>query len=247
MKNLALALALALALSGASAVSAQSIAQKVKETGNGTLHLMFESKPGVCGDGRGSISIHSDGEQDWNYRRCEPGPVRVDLSVADGVVTTMRTYVGGHYPEPEFRVGTHAAVSYLLDLAQHATPSVAKKAIFPAMLADSVEPWPQIIAVAKDQNVDREVRKSAIFWLGQGAGDKATEGLKSFLSDDDVEVRKSAVFGLSQLRDNAGVDALIEIAKTNKNPEVRKSALFWLGQKNDPRVLALYEDILLKK
>lgn len=244
-----LACACALALAGAGAAQAQSIAQHVKETGNGTVHLMFASKPGTCGDGRGSISMNNDEHEngnDWNYYKCEPGPARVDLEVANGAVTGIRTYVGGTYPQPHYNVSTHAAVDYLIDLAQHADPRIGKKAVFPAMIADSVEPWPQMLALARDQNVALEVRKSAIFWLGQSAGDKATAGLKSLLSDDDVEVKKSVVFALSQLRDNQGVDALIDIARTNKDPAVRKSALFWLGQKNDPRVLALYEDILIK-
>ena len=66
------------------------------------------------------------------------------------------------------------------------------------------------------------------------------------LTDEDLEVRKSAVFALSQLKGDAGVVALIDVVKNSKDPEVRKNALFWLGQKNDPRVLAMFEDILLK-
>jgi hypothetical protein len=41
-----------------------------------------------------------------------------------------------------------------------------------------------------------------------------------------------------------GVPKLIEVAKTNRNPEVRKQAMFWLGQSNDPRALDFFEQVL---
>ena len=40
--------------------------------------------------------------------------------------------------------------------------------------------------------------------------------------------------------------ALIRIAKSHRSPEVRKNAMFWLGQTNDPRAVALFEEILTK-
>jgi hypothetical protein len=43
------------------------------------------------------------------------------------------------------------------------------------------------------------------------------------------------------------VPILIRIAKTNKDPEIRRRALFWLGQSDDPRALALFEEILTKR
>jgi HEAT repeat protein len=52
------------------------------------------------------------------------------------------------------------------------------------------------------------------------------------------------VFALSQRSGNEGVPALLRIARTNPDPELRKTALFWLGQSEDPRALALFEEIL---
>ena len=40
--------------------------------------------------------------------------------------------------------------------------------------------------------------------------------------------------------------ALIQIARSNRDREVRKKAFFWLGQTNDPRALALFEEVLTK-
>jgi hypothetical protein len=45
-------------------------------------------------------------------------------------------------------------------------------------------------------------------------------------------------------RKTEGVPALLRIARSNPDPELRKTALFWLGQSEDPRALALFEEIL---
>jgi len=97
--------------------------------------------------------------------------------------------------------------------------------------------------------VPHETRRSAVFWLGQAAGDAATRGLTELVDDSSVEleVKESAVFALSQLRRDQGVPALIRIARTHASPGVRKKALFWLGQSEDPRALALFEEILTER
>jgi len=42
------------------------------------------------------------------------------------------------------------------------------------------------------------------------------------------------------------VPALIRIAKENKDPDLRRKAIFWLGQSDDPRALALFEELLTR-
>ncbi|HEX6007016.1 MAG TPA: HEAT repeat domain-containing protein, partial [Burkholderiales bacterium] len=104
-----------------------------------------------------------------------------------------------------------------------------------------------LLRIAKNDNVARETRKSAIFWVGQEVAEEATRHLKDVVTDrGDLEVRKSAIFALSQQRTGDAVGALIEIARTNPEKELRKSAFFWLGQSDDPRVMAMFEDILLR-
>ena len=44
--------------------------------------------------------------------------------------------------------------------------------------------------------------------------------------------------------DPAAVGHLIQIARTEKDPELRKMALFWLSQTDDPRATKLLEDLL---
>src|SRR5262249_20311322 len=102
--------------------------------------------------------------------------------------------------------------------------------------------------IAKADNVTRKTRRSAVFWLGQAAGDAATRGLNDLVNDGDAdhEVRESAVFALSQRPHDEGVPALIRIAKENKDPDLRRKAIFWLGQPAAPRALSLFEELLPK-
>ena len=52
---------------------------------------------------------------------------------------------------------------------------------------------------------------------------------------------------MSQSEDDAAIDVLIRIVRTNEDAEVVRAALFWLGQSGDPRALDLIEEILIGK
>jgi HEAT repeat protein len=103
-----------------------------------------------------------------------------------------------------------------------------------------------LVRLARRGSVD--VRKDALFWLSQRAGDKAVEAIAEAVHEDpEIEVKKQAVFALSQLPADEGVPLLIELAETHEVPQVRKQAFFWLGQSGDPRAIALFERVLLGK
>lgn len=104
---------------------------------------------------------------------------------------------------------------------------------------------PTLIPLARS-NKNRSVRRQAIFWLGQKAGDKAAGELRRSVDEDpDADVRQHAVFAISQLPRERGVPILIDLVKTHKSAEVRKKAMFWLAQTDDPRAIDLIESILL--
>lgn len=105
---------------------------------------------------------------------------------------------------------------------------------------------PELVALAR-RDPDTEVRKHAIFWLGQKAGEKAEAELRRFVDEDsDEDVKERAVFAISQLPTDRSVPLLIDLAKNHKNATVRKRAIFWLSQTGDPRAIDLLESILLK-
>jgi hypothetical protein len=227
---------------------AQTLAPRIAAVGSGTVRLSFAARPGVCGDGLHNIRV-KDGNDEWE-EDCEPQPVRVALQVHNRRVTEIRSYVGGRW-----RSGVSAtdlgtvrpqdAAAYFIFLAEH-DGGVSGDPLLPATLADSITIWPALLRLARTPAVRPETRRTAVFWLGEAAGAAAARTLDSIAGDSagDRDVRKQAVFALSQRSGNEGVPALLRIARTNPDPELRKTALFWLGQSEDPRALALFEEIL---
>ena len=249
-------------------LQAQGIAGRIAQVKGGTVRLSFAARADVCGNGGGSISTgnarrtmtsagvggytttrHNEWEDD-----CEAGPVRVAIDIADGKPIAMRTYVGGRW-----RAGTDVtdlgtvsvkeAVDYLLDDLARREGKVAGDAIFPTTIADSTVVWPRLLALAKDGSRSRNVRTQAVFWVSQAAGDKATAGLVEVVGDAaaDQDVRLQAVFALSQRPKDEGIPALLDVARNSKDPKIRKQSIFWLGQSGDPRAIAYFESVLVKK
>lgn len=248
---------------------AQSLAERVARAPAGqTVAFAFAARPGVCGDGHNIVHVGSEspryvdlangrraiitshGRQTIRGQTCEFGPVRIEVRRDGRAIDALKTKVGGSTAPGALDLGTVTpadATAFLLDdVARTASSDPASDAIFAATLGEGVDPWPQLLGIARDEGLAEKVRKSAVFWVGQAAGARATEGLRGFIDDasGDVEVRESAVFALSQRPNDEAVPALIAIAKTSPEPELRKSAFFWLGQSNDPRAIDLFEEIL---
>jgi len=257
---------IALTLAVLALVQQQPLERRVAGAPDGSVRFSFAAKPGVYGNGRNMISwdcdkgnCHNrqvdgnwDDHDDWDMP-CDSGPVRVALTKSSGRITDLRVYVGGEWRPSTTAtdlgtVGTKDAATYLLALALKDESRASEKAIFPAVLADSVTIWPDLLKVAKADNVSQKVKRSAVFWLGQAAGDAATRGLTDLIDDGgtDREVRETAVFALSQRPRDEGVPALIRIARQNKDPDLRRKAIFWLGQSDDPRALSLFEELLTR-
>ncbi|UCG89057.1 MAG: HEAT repeat domain-containing protein [Gemmatimonadota bacterium] len=231
-------------------IASQSIADRVSAVRDGQVRLSFTAREGVCGNGR-NINTHHDTD-DWESW-CEPGPVRVAIGIRGRQIVDVDTYVGGRWRARDNvtdlgMVPAPDAAAYLLSLAQSERGAASREAIFPATLADSAVIWPQLLELAKDRNKPRETRKAAVFWLGQAAGEAATEGLGEIVYDDsgDGEIRESAIFALSQLDDDAGVPILIDIVRQHPDPNLKRNAIFWLGQSGDPRAIALFEELLVR-
>ena len=126
--------------------------------------------------------------------------------------------------------------------------SLKKQIIFAMQLNKAREATLELIAIAKS-DAEPEVRKQAVFWLGQKASAESVKALQDIVEakDDAAGLKDQAVFAISQLPKDRSVPLLIDIAKTNASPSVRKKAIFWLGQTGDEAALKFFEDILLKK
>jgi HEAT repeat protein len=154
--------------------------------------------------------------------------------------------------EPDFdgltiEMRTMTPVASIDWLAAHlSTSDDARELVTAIALHEDEKVVPTLIPLARN-NPDREVRRQAIFWLGQKAGTKAAAELRRAVDEDpDEDVRQHAVFAISQLPRDRAVPMLIDLVKTHKSREVRKRAMFWLAQTDDPRALDLIESILTR-
>jgi hypothetical protein len=248
-------------LSAVAPAGAQSLESRVSSVGDGTVQLRFASRPGVCGDGRGSIGTGGNtimrqysSDSDYGYTRewCAPGPVRVVLTMRGGAVDRARVFVGGNDSSSAVHdlgmVGAREAADYLLALAPRAPGRVGEEAIVAAVLADSVTPWPALFPIARSESAPHSTRESATFWLSRAAA--AAVNHRPLFADRDEddserdEVRGAAIFALSQQPHDEGVPALIRVVRSNSAPAARDKALFWLGQSGDPRAVELFAELL---
>jgi hypothetical protein len=78
-----------------------AIAQRLSEMEDGKLHIVYEAREGVWGDGKNTMTF-SDGDEhhvSWRSgRQLEPGPVRVLFTLHDGEITDVKTRVGAWMP-----------------------------------------------------------------------------------------------------------------------------------------------------
>ena len=237
---------------------AQTLSQRVLRS-EGTVQVVYPSKPSVCGDGRGMIgglfgkSTYFSGDNtyqgrgNWSRQFCERGPARAVVTVTSGEITRIRAYAG---PQPgdtrsitTIDAGAADVAAWLSDVVARNDSRVASDAMLPLLLADSPEPWSLFLRVARDSSRSRGIRRSALDWLGRGVNDHL--GIADAEDDTpDDEMRSQAVFVLSQRPKAESVPDLIELARSTKHPSARRAAVFWLGQTGDARAADVFAELL---
>ena len=140
---------------------------------------------------------------------------------------------------PVFWLGNVAqdpSVNQVIQLYQKANdPKIKKDLIFAvAIHRRSEQSQPFLKDVVKSQ-ADEELRKTAVFWLGQYHEEALDFLIDLVQKDRSEEVRKSAIFAISQSHSDKAFDALIHIAKNSKQLEMRKQAVFWLSQQENKK------------
>jgi hypothetical protein len=244
------------ALSIARGATAQDLAQRVAAVEAGSVSFTYPARPGaeICDRGItvGGNRVTWRGRDRGDPVRCTSGPVTVELRVGEGIVRDVDLLdlddVVGSETVDLGAVGAQEAAAYFLSLAREGgTDEAAEDAVFPAVLADVDGIWRELLEIARDTSIPQDVRGSALFWLGQEAGDAVTSGIAAIAADEreEQDVREAAIFALSQRPADVGVEPLMEIARTAREGETRRAAMFWLAQSEDPRVLAFFEEILL--
>lgn len=88
---------------------------------------------------------------------------------------------------------------------------------------------------ARSSSASPELRRNAIFWLGQDRSGESAAFLRELWdSSSDPEVREAILFSMSQMDEASNAGWLMDIAlDESENVEVRKQALFMAGQRDD--------------
>jgi len=77
-----------------------------------------------------------------------------------------------------------------------------------------------------------DIRKNAIFWIGNLKDDKSIDYLKDiYKKSKEKKLREQVIFGLSLCDHDDAVKEMIRIARQDSSSEIRENAIFWLGQK----------------
>jgi HEAT repeat protein len=125
------------------------------------------------------------------------------------------------------------------------TESLRDKVLFSVSQVEGRESQQWLLQVAGDANENIELRKKALFWVGQSdmpVGELFT--IYDRLANR--EMKEHMIFVISQRDEKAAVDKLIQIAKTETDRELKKKAVFWLSQSDDPRVAEFLASLLEK-
>ena len=138
------------------------------------------------------------------------------------------------------------AADFLLAAARVADRRDARRLILAAAIAADAEIWPELLEMARDRTLASRVRESAIHWLGRRAAREAVDELGGIVRDrtETDRIREAAVFALSQLPEDQAIPILIDLVRTYDDPRVVNRALFWLADFDDPRAVAVFEEIL---
>jgi HEAT repeat protein len=234
-------------------LGAQSLADRVGAVRDGTVQMTYASRPDACGDGDKVLGLGrlitvypSMQGHGWSNVNCTFGPARVVITRRDGEVTSVRTFIGGTRQVTSDHtdlgvVSTREASAYFLGIASTASRRVASSAIMAAAVADSVDIWQQLLALARDENRPNDVRSSALYWMSGVAPAEAVGPLAALArsGSESKTLREGVVMTLGQLRDGVGVPTLIELTQRDSDERwVRDRAIFWLGNTHDDRARA---------
>lgn len=233
---------------GAPRLGAQSLAERVRAVREGTVQIVYASRPDACGDGDDVLALGrlitvypSTRGHGWSNVNCTFGPVHSLITVRDGEVTAVRSFVGTpRRARPTRDLGTIPAADaadYFLALAATAPSRVASWSVMAAALADSTAIWRRLLTLARDDDRPSDVRTSALYWLSGVAPADAVGPLAAIARSgaEPRSLREGVLTTLSQLRDGAGAPTLIELARSDEAAWLRERAIFWLGNTEDER------------
>src|SRR6185503_11942171 len=136
-------------------------------------------------------------------------------------------------------------LSFLKTLyAELKSPALRDKILFSISQIEGRESSQWLLGVAGDVNENIELRKKALFWVGQ-SNYPISELSTLYDRMPNREMKEQLIFVYSQRNERAAVDRLMSIAKNEPDKELKKKAIFWLSQSNDSRVAEFLASLLV--
>jgi HEAT repeat protein len=253
-----IALSLAIPASGL----AQSLESRIAGANQPRVQFTYSGRPEVCGDGRSFIrAFNNEWYGSWSgdadRAPCAAGPVRVVIDRAGREVISLTTFAGPQAETPAGvtdlgRVRPRDAAEYLLGLAEKSEGRVSRDAIMPALLADSIDVSPRLLAIARNQNAARQTRSTAISWLARplSTTERSVQTIATALvaiakdEDDNQSVRQQAMRTLARLEHGAGTTALMDLSRDTQRGWLAREALSAINSSGDPRARTYLREVV---
>jgi HEAT repeat protein len=218
--------------------------------GNVTFH--FASRADVCGDGRTYIRADDMWMGSFNNgvrsMECERGPIRVLLTRDGKEIIRISTYAGPVAEEPGATslgaVPAADAAAWLLGIAARIDGRPGREAIMPAALADSALVTRELLAIARNTDRSREVRRTALSWVvrrrgerGELTSEEVSRTLVAIARDENEvrTVRDQALSSLSRLESGSSLDALVAMTTGTTEAWLARRAVEAMASSGDPR------------
>jgi len=162
--------------------------------------------------------------------------------VASGKIERVRAFsddcpldAGGRTIRVIDNVSPDASVRWLTGVVRSSLAADAKSSIYNSAIsaiANTGSPAADAaLAQLADPSQPSQVRRQAIFWMGQGRGAAGFAALRAMLDrEPPSDMRRTIVQAISRSRLPEATPALIAVAKNDKDPAIRGEALFWLAQ-----------------
>jgi len=136
---------------------------------------------------------------------------------------------------------------YLKDFyAKTTSESLKEKVLFSVSQMGLEENARWLIGIAQNAREPIDIRKNALFWAGQMEEVSFASLAAMYGQVQDREMKEQLIFVYSQREGSEAVDKMLEIARTETDPNLRKTAIFWLSQSRDPRVADFLMEMINK-
>lgn len=239
-------------IAAAGSADAQMLERRVTGAPDGNVTFTFASRADVCGDGRNFIRADDMWMGSFNdgvrAQACERGPIRVLLTRDGRDIIRITTFAGPVAEEPgATNLGTVPAAdaaAWLLGIASRVDGRPGREAIMPAALADSALVTRELLAIARNVDRSRELRRSALSWVvrrrgerGELSGEEVSRTLVTIARDENEvrTVRDQALSSLARLESASSLDALVSMTTGTTEAWLARRAVEVMASSGDPR------------